>query len=225
METVTDNLSVADVFADSQYCDWSEWDLDTGEPRYAPVLPAPDESALDDHWPDWREDSDVLAEAAETGQTELGAALDLFEDHGRRGYDEWSMTFDPVINFAWPITLPPGLDPKEAATRIDRAAGCVTLVESEDWRGETVYYLALTGGGMDLSWNLCAAYAAAGNVPPLALLRDLPHMAGPGSYGATVRDEWAKLVLAGQRRAAEYLRQEAARLDSDWSQRVKGGDA
>ncbi len=217
----TENLSLVDVFADVSYCDWSECDPETGEPRYTPVLPAPDESALDEYWPDWREDPDALAEAAETGQTELGAALDLFEDHGGRGYDEWVMSFDPVMNFAWPITPRHDLDPTEAATRIDRAAGCVTLVESEDWTGETVYFLALTGGGMDLSWNICAAYAAAGNVPPVRLLRDLPHMAGPGSYGATVRDEWAKLVLAGQRRAAEHLRRVAGQLDSDWSQRVK----
>ncbi len=226
--TIAESLSLADVFAEPIFTEWDRFDSVTGEPEWRVVLPPADESALDEYWPEWREDSDVLAEAADTGQTELGAALDLWDDWRGGAADArqvWEESFWPMMNFRYPITLAHGLDPVEAARRIDRAAGCVSLVEGEDWRGEAVYSLALTGGGMDLSWNICAAYAAAGNVPPVHFLRDLPHMAGPGSYGATVRDDSAKLVLAGMRRAAEHLRGLADRLDSDWAERVKGGDA
>jgi hypothetical protein len=41
-----------------------------------------------------------------------------------------------------------------------------------------VHALALTGGGMDLSWEICAAYVALGFLPPLEHARDLPRMAG-----------------------------------------------
>lgn len=39
------------------------------------------------------------------------------------------------------------------------------------------YGLALTGGGMDLSWELCLAYIRLGHTPPLKFC-DLPRMAG-----------------------------------------------
>lgn len=38
--------------------------------------------------------------------------------------------------------------------------------------------IALTGGGMDLSWEICAAYVALGFLPPLHFAGHLPTMAG-----------------------------------------------
>lgn len=40
--------------------------------------------------------------------------------------------------------------------------------------------LALTGGGMDFTWQICAAYIALGFLPPLHFASDLPRMSGAG---------------------------------------------
>lgn len=41
------------------------------------------------------------------------------------------------------------------------------------------YYLALTGGGMDMSWQICETYINLGYYPPTHFC-ELPHMAGWG---------------------------------------------
>lgn len=50
---------------------------------------------------------------------------------------------------------------------------CVVEIEELDVIG-----LALTGGGMDLSWEICGAYIALGFYPPVHFAGDLPRMAG-----------------------------------------------
>lgn len=214
------NLSLADVFAESIYTQWDTRDPETDGIEWEPVIPYPTEAAIDEYWPEWRESSDVACFADETGQTELGAAIDLFEawpNDARR--DEWEDLFWPQMNFRYPVTLGYDVDEREVAARIKEAAGCVTLMRSEDWRGETVYALALTGGGMDLTWNICAAYVAAGNVPPVHFLRNLPTMAG-NSYGATVDAETASAVLRGAQEAAEHLAHVADRIATDAAARL-----
>ena len=49
-----------------------------------------------------------------------------------------------------------------------------TIVEID---GE--YYLALTGGGMDMSWEICESYINLGFYPPTYFT--LPHMSGRGT--------------------------------------------
>ena len=54
-------------------------------------------------------------------------------------------------------------------------AGAVTLIRRED-DGE--YYLALAGGGMDLSWDIAAGYVNLGYLPPFKICEHLPEFAG-----------------------------------------------
>ena len=71
----------------------------------------------------------------------------------------------PMMNFFYP--LPSGAHDPAALAYLP-----VCLVTLNDEPG-----LALTGGGMDLSWEICEAYMRLGYLPPVHFA-DLPHMAG-----------------------------------------------
>lgn len=101
----------------------------------------------------------------------------------------------PMMNLFYPCPLD---DPEEAARAISHLPLCVVVFED----GETGF--SLTGGGMDLSWEICAAYIACGYLPPVEFC-DLPDMAGRGRYKDTA------LVLAGCQRSCEVAEGWAAR--------------
>ena len=78
----------------------------------------------------------------------------------------------------------------EDAQNIDHLPLCIVhFIEEER------YALALTGGGMDLSWEICEAHMRLGYLPPTHFR--LPRMAG---MTKTDRNTW---VLEGCRRSAE----------------------
>jgi len=76
----------------------------------------------------------------------------------------------PMMNYWYPVKLD---DCEEAARLVAHLPLCV--VEFEDGRTG----LALTGGGMDLSWEICEAFIALGYFPPLHFC-DLPRMSDRG---------------------------------------------
>jgi hypothetical protein len=93
----------------------------------------------------------------------------------------------PMMNYAWPLDLTTGQLESAAAELVDLP---LCPVEMED--GTT--YLALTGGGMDLSWEIAEAFIRCGSMPPFRL--DLPAMAGKH------RDpDWQAIVTACERTA------------------------
>lgn len=201
------DLSLASITDSSVDVDWSEY-RDGLRDRYEIVLPEITEAVLDEHaydFEDWREDYD-LEEAAEEWSG------------GYESYYEWKDGYEPMMNFYWPIHLPYGADPATIAARIDAWAGCVTLIDLSDMETGPDYALALSGGGMDLSGNLAAAYVAAGVVPPLDLLRNLANYAD-GGYGLNVGDEPSRLILAAMDRAASHLRDMADRMQEDAARR------
>ena len=77
----------------------------------------------------------------------------------------------PAMNYWYPVRID---DCDDAARKIAHLPLCV--VEFSDGRTG----LALTGGGMDLSWEICAAFVALGYYPPLHFA-ELPGMAGRGT--------------------------------------------
>ena len=77
---------------------------------------------------------------------------------------------DPMMNYAYPITLRG--DASKAATKLELASLPLTLVSIDD---ET--HLALTGGGMDLSAEICEAYILLGQRPPVHFCK-VPRMGG-----------------------------------------------
>lgn len=76
----------------------------------------------------------------------------------------------PMMDYWYPVKID---NPTEAAKLLLHLPLCV--VEFEDGRTG----LALTGGGMDLSWEICEAFKAIGYWPPLHFC-DLPKMSGRG---------------------------------------------
>jgi hypothetical protein len=116
----------------------------------------------------------------------------------------------PMMNYHYPLpeTHMGGF---EMADAIRDLPLCVV-----NWMNEDGYSLALTGGGMDLSWQICEAFMRLGFLPPVHFA-DLPGMAGTGDrpderkvVKACVRslEEWA---VISNRRADNY-HEDAQRL-------------
>lgn len=114
----------------------------------------------------------------ECQHNELDADLELDCD-GYVGLAE-----GPMMSYWYPCDVKK--DPEGAAEKILGCSMCVVRVGD-------VYGLALTGGGMDMSWEICAAFIRCGYLPPLKYASGLPRMAGGVTDG--------RLVLAGARKA------------------------
>lgn len=204
-----ENLAKDSLWSGSVDMDWQAM-LDayhngTGtEPEMA--IPYPTESVLNEYWPEFDQwEKDNPASDFEDAEDRLNAAIEAFEQSGF--YAEWTDTFFPVMNYAYPVKLRYGDDSRDVATRIDALAGCVSLADID---GQ--HYFALTGGGMDLSWNICAAFIAAGLMPPVKYLRDLPGYASSGKYRSNLTDPVAALVVACLPVAADCLEIAAKKL-------------
>jgi len=79
----------------------------------------------------------------------------------------------PAMNFFYECDFGRrGFTAEEAAQAVAHLPVCI--VEMRD--GETGF--ALTGGGMDLSWEICEAYMCLGYLPPFHFCSSLPNMAG-----------------------------------------------
>jgi hypothetical protein len=105
-------------------------------------------------------------------------------EHGSEG---------PVMNFLWPVEHA-RVTPADAAYNLRDLPLCVVV---DGYDENEIVGLALTGGGMDLSWEIAQAYISIGFLPPLALL-DLPNMAGP-------HPAWKRDVVAAYRRGLAWM--------------------
>lgn len=128
-----------------------------------------------------------------------------------------SMVEGPMMNYWYPVEIS---DCAEAARKIADLPLCV--VEFRD--GSTG--LALTGGGMDLSWQICEAFIRIGELPPVAFSR-LPAMA------SLKLDKRHRLIVAAciksseiqirqAERNIEEINRTVATLRKDARQRGKG---
>jgi len=117
----------------------------------------------------------------------------------------------PMMSYWYPVEID---DTGEAAKALVDLPLCVVTVD-----GQTG--LALTGGGMDLSWEICAAYIALGHLPPLHFC-DVPDMASrwtpakARTVAACVRScniaaGWATDRAKRVRRTAKSMRERSAR--------------
>lgn len=166
-----------------------------------------DDSEQDTRYEFWETvpDDDQLIYSSGSGSalrfTKAGT-LAAAQEH-ENGY-EGEAPEGPLMNGYWPLTsgnLPNDWEPEQVAMRIRHLSVCLVLVDDQ-------YGLALTGGGMDLRWNLAAAAIGAGFLPWSALrLHDW-------SYGvSTVGLPWARRVRAAVRyRLQRNIRRERADL-------------
>lgn len=207
---LTHNLSVACIGAESR--DLPErYDTDGGE-AYEIILPSITVAHVrergDDIFQSFFEDNALDGEDEKSfiaRLTEDEALFTVLVDDFRASdsYDEWRGSYEPVMNFYWPVSLAYRVEAQAAADLIDEHAAVCTLVQfSED-----DYGLALTGGGMDLSDKIAGAYLCCGVVPPVSLLTGLRGVID-ASYLAEI-DEGLKLAFD---KAAEYLSNQVERL-------------
>lgn len=107
-------------------------------------------------------------------------------------------TFEgPMMNYYYPFDPLSAFDPNEAAKALANLPLCVVQVD-ETWG------LALTGGGMDMSWEIVEAFTRIGLLPP-AWIR-LAAMADK------YRDERTQYIIAALRRSLTAARD---RIDYD----------
>lgn len=96
-------------------------------------------------------------------------------------------TYEPMMDYYYP--LPSGFSVPED---IHEALDNCTLISLTD---EGRYVLALNGGGMDMSWQICSTFVNLGYLPPTHFC-DLPRM-------KQLCDDQMKLVVAACKRSAE----------------------
>lgn len=79
----------------------------------------------------------------------------------------------PMMNYWYPIDNPDVFGIQEEALKIKHLPLCIVLVDD-------VWGLALTGGGMDFTWEIVEAFVALGYLPPIHFARKVPGMADRG---------------------------------------------
>ncbi len=91
--------------------------------------------------------------------------------------DDWQ----PMMNYAYPLQCDPTLfdDGKEKILRVCRET-CLTVMYRDS---ENEYYLALCGGGMNLSQSIARAYQILETWIPIALLREVSKQAELSVHG------------------------------------------
>lgn len=137
-------------------------------------------------------------------------------------YDDWELPFElteqetenhdfePAMNYLYPIAeFKDSLEkwtPKQLKKTVDDA-GAITLIRRLD---NDEYYLALTGGGMDMSWDICAGYIALGYLPPFTFCEGLPEFAG-----AKYNDMKHRNVILACQRSITFVKNRAERATKD----------
>ncbi|RJQ53389.1 MAG: hypothetical protein C4521_07600 [Actinobacteria bacterium] len=112
----------------------------------------------------------------------------------------------PTVNYCYPLPQEFERDHPDAAEASKLLQGLpLCLVEFDpvchDW-GLPKHALALTGGGMNFSWEVCEAYMRLGYLPPYHYT-DLPRLAG---MKLSARHRW---IIAGCRRTCHVLMEQA----------------
>lgn len=111
----------------------------------------------------------------------------------------------PMMNYYYALPYYEG-DPEADQLTLYQSSANVVLVKmvGVDYDEDT-YVLALSGGGMDLSWDICHAYILLGYAPPLSFC-DLPDFAGQDN-----RQEPFWTILKACLRSAKAVEQRAVR--------------
>jgi hypothetical protein len=112
----------------------------------------------------------------------------------------------PMMNYAYPLETTPSDD---EILKVCRETCLTVMKDTEDW--DDKYYLALCGGGMDLSQSIARAYQIIENWIPVALLTEVCKQPELSVHGKN----W--LTMARQIR--KQIKMEVANLKSADKQR------
>ena len=118
--------------------------------------------------------------------------LDAWREFVAEKIQEDSDSFTPMMSYYYPLPYFGRMDPSTAQTKLIGSGSAIVAIVA----GETV--LALAGGGMDLSWDICRAYMLLGYLPPVYFC-ELP------AYADLPRD--ASWIISGCLRSIEVMRQ------------------
>lgn len=91
----------------------------------------------------------------------------------------------PMMNYYYP--LPDNVEVKESAEKLIDLPLCIVEIEGSGTA------MALTGCGMDMTWEICEAYMLLGMLPPTSFADSLPLMSDRGN---TAKDRW---IISGCR--------------------------
>ena len=110
----------------------------------------------------------------------------------------------PMMNYYYELPYYEG-DPEEDQLTLYQSSANVVLVRMLNIKdnGDS-YALALSGGGMDLSWDICHAYILLGYAPPLHFC-DLP------DFGQDNSQEPYNLILKACLQSAKFVAERATR--------------
>ena len=170
------SFSLASIQNGSTDRDWSQMFSEDGERGYEVILPTVRRSDVEerasDLWDDYPKEKalyDVDGDAVVSDED----LRDAFWQAD--GGDEWRDSFEPMMNFGWAVDL--RYESSDALTAIanrfhEWGLAC-TLIEVGTERENLSYEIALTGGGMNLTDHIAAAYIACGQVPPIRILDSL----------------------------------------------------
>jgi hypothetical protein len=117
----------------------------------------------------------------------------LSEEEFEAVFDAESYSQGPMMNYWYPLDTP-GDEVSDAARIAHLPLALVTIDGNSG--------LALTGGGMDMSWQICEAFILLGYLPP-AVFAELPAMAG---WGESTRH---KLIIAACKRTFRFQMSQA----------------
>ncbi len=108
---------------------------------------------------------------------EADAKLLVDDGYGEPTEDSASQELDgwyPMMNYYYP--LPNAIDDADKVRETLQGLPLTLVYFNETEDSEAIYALALTGGGMDLTWEIAEAYIRLGYYPPLQYC-GLPRMA------------------------------------------------
>lgn len=121
----------------------------------------------------WIDTADATTEDYDFREHLYGEDWDIA--FGRTDEEMENEDWVPMMNYRYPL---PHFDDKHHSDEdIKKALEHVALTVVTDLKSDEKY-LALTGGGMDMSWDIVKAYANLGFAPPAHFCRDLPSFAG-----------------------------------------------
>ncbi len=127
------------------------------------------------------------------GQVVVGAgeSIQHCELNGESDCEGYCTLAGPMMNYYYPLDMRSDFDPVEAAKGL--ASLPLVIVQFLD---SDKYGLALSGGGMDFSWEICESFMRLETLPPVYFC-DLPRMAGRPNGSV---DYW---IIAGCLRAVQ----------------------
>lgn len=183
------------------------------ESDYEIYLPTPTFGAVSDYAADLLNKRQQATAFKSPGRPLPDDLKEAFQDSD--GYHEWRSSYDPMMNYVWPVNLGYQVDAQTAADLIEEFAGAVVLVkfDDKDRIGEE-YGIALTGGGMNLADHIATAYLCCGCVPPERLLNQLPGVVDDyrlKTCGPALRKAYAEAAKY-YKRLADNMKRDSARV-------------